>query len=543
MSETETQKSPVVLVGAGMLVGGLILGFLFSEYSGKKSSSPAVEKGDGPCPNGAKALSWRNPMNPAITSPVFAKDEMGMDYLPICAEEKEKKILFYRNPMNPAITSSVAARDEMGMDYIPVYEDGGSDAVVGTVSIDPTVVQNIGVRTTTAKQKTISRDIRTVGRVTFDEQRVARLHPKIEGWVEKLFIDRTGEQVSKNTMLLAIYSPQLVASGEEYLLALNNWKTLKDSPFADIREGAKRLLQTSLDRLKLLDVPAHQLKEIRTTGRVPKALHIHSPFDGIVMNIGAREGQRITPETELYMIADLTRIWVQVDVYEDELPWVQLGDEAEMRLPAAPGRVFKGKLSYIYPYLDGKTRTNKVRIEFANSDLILKPDMFASITLNASRTINAVVVPSEAIVRTGARNQVFVQRAEGKFEPRIVELGLQSDGEIQVISGINKGELVVTSSQFLIDSESKLKEATAKMLDAMNDKQAPIAEVDDMQMDGMEMEGMQMDDHSAGGPHGTDKGRSQSEGQEAPNHMTMPKSKPSEGSSSQHQMKMEHNHE
>lgn len=487
---------------------GLAGGYFFSGTQQQTGTGTTV--GDGPCPDGAKPLSWRNPMNPAITSPVFTKDEMGMDYLPICAETKrEKKILFYRNPMNPAITSPVAAKDEMGMDYIPVYEDGGSDAVEGTVSIDPTVVQNIGVRTATAKQKTISRDIRTVGRVTFDEQRVARLHPKIEGWVEKLFIDRTGEQVGKNTMLLAIYSPQLVASGEEYLLALNNWKTLKDSPFADIREGAKRLLQTSSDRLKLLDVPEHQLKEIRTTGRVPKALHIHSPFDGIVMNIGAREGQRITPETELYMVADLSRVWVQVDVYEDELPWVRLGDEAEMRLPAAPGRVFKGRLSYIYPYLDGKTRTNKVRIEFANPDLILKPDMFANITLKPSRTMNAVVVPSEAIVRTGTRNQVFVQRAEGKFEPRIVELGLQSDGEVQILSGINSGELVVTSSQFLIDSESKLKEATAKMLDAMSEKEAPALETDDMQMEGMQM----------------------------------PESNLSQETPSQHRMKMEHNHE
>ena len=398
-------------------------------------------------------------------------------------QKKESKILFYRNPMNPAIISPVAAKDEMGMDYIPVYEGGGNNAVVGTVSIDPTVVQNIGVRTVLAKQKTISRDIRTVGRVTMDEQRVARLHPKVEGWVEKLFVDRTGEKVDKNTMLLAIYSPQLVASGEEYLLAQRNWQILKNSPFADIKEGAKRLLSTSLERLKLLDVPEHQLKEIRTTGIVPKALHIHSPFDGIVMNIGVREGQRITPETELYMVADLTRVWVQVDVYEDELPWVRLGDEAEMRIPAAPGRIFKGKLSYIYPYLDGKTRTNKVRIEFDNHDLILKPEMFANITLKPSRTVNAVVVPSEAIVRTGARNQVFVQRAEGKFEPRIVKLGLQSDGEIQILSGIKAGELVVTSSQFLIDSESKLKEATAKMLEAGKQDTTPDTDMDSMHMD------------------------------------------------------------
>ena len=256
MNDTKKQNLPVMLVGTGMLIGGLAIGYIFSEFSGKDPVSTEMAKGDGPCPDGAKALSWRNPMNPAITSPVAAKDEMGMDYLPICAEsKKEKKILFYRNPMNPAITSPVAAKDEMGMDYIPVYDDGARSGPAGTVSIDPTVVQNIGVRTTAALQKPISRDIRTVGRVTFDEQRVARLHPKVEGWVEKLFVDRTGEQVDKDSMLLAIYSPQLVASGEEYLLALKNWQILKNSPFPDIRKGAKRLLQTSLDRLKLLDVP------------------------------------------------------------------------------------------------------------------------------------------------------------------------------------------------------------------------------------------------------------------------------------------------
>ncbi|OIO74120.1 MAG: efflux transporter periplasmic adaptor subunit [Zetaproteobacteria bacterium CG1_02_53_45] len=470
------------------LAVGLAGGYLFSGT--QKQTGPDTVAATGPCPDGAKPLSWRNPMNPAITSPVFSKDEMGMDYLPICAEvKKEKKILFYRNPMNPAITSPVAAKDEMGMDYIPVYDDGARSGPAGTVSIDPTVVQNIGVRTTVALQKTISRDIRTVGRVTFDEQRVARLHPKVEGWVEKLFVDRTGEQVDKDTMLLAIYSPQLVASGEEYLLALKNWQILKDSPFADIREGAKRLLSTSLERLQLLDVPEHQLKEIRNTGHVPKALHIHSPFDGIVMNIGAREGQRITPETELYMVADLSRVWVQVDIYEDELPWVRLGDEAEMELPAAPGRIFKGKLSYIYPYLDANTRTNKVRIEFANPDLVLKPEMFANISLKASRTVDAVVIPSEAIVRSGTRDQIFVQRGPGKFEPREVTLGLQADGEVQILSGLKAGELVVTSSQFLIDSESKLREATAKMLEP--GEQQPASPESDMDMKGMEMKPMQ----------------------------------------------------
>ena len=438
-------NSKNLMMMAFVLIVGLSVGYLLPDHA-TNSKKEQVSHVDGPCSGGAEAFAWRNPMNPAITSPVFTQDEMGMNYLPICADGER---------------------------------DAGS---AGTVSIDATVVQNIGVRTVIAEQKTISRDIRTVGRVTFDEQRVARLHPKVEGWVEKLFVQKTGELVGKGTMLLAIYSPQLVASGEEYLLALKNWQDLKASPFADVREGAKRLLQSSLDRLKLLDVPEHQLKEIRQSGIVPKALHIHSPFDGIVMNIGAREGSRITPETELYMVADLSRIWVQVDVYEDELPWVQLGDEAEMRLPAVPGRVFTGRLSYIYPYLEGKTRTNKVRIEFDNSDLKLKPDMFANITLKALRTVNAVVIPSEAIVRTGAREQVFVQREAGKFEPREVVLGLQTDGQVQVVSGIKAGERVVTSSQFLIDSESKLKEATAKMLDVSKPQQSPAP--------GMEMEGM-----------------------------------------------------
>jgi len=449
-----------------VLIVGLCVGYLLPGSS-TNDNREQVSRGDGPCSGGAEAFAWRNPMNPAITSPVYTQDEMGMDYLPICADGER---------------------------------DTGS---AGTVSIDATMVQNIGVRTVLAEKRTISRDIRTVGRVTFDEQRVARLHPKVEGWVEKLFVQKTGELVAKGTMLLAIYSPQLVASGEEYLLALKNWQQLKDSPFADVREGAKRLLQSSLDRLKLLDVPEHQLKEIRDSGIVPKALHIHSPFDGIVMKIGAREGSRITPDMELYMVADLSRIWVQVDVYEDELPWVQLGDEAEMRLPSVPGRIFKGRLSYIYPYLEGKTRTNKVRIEFDNADLMLKPDMFATITLKASRTVNAVVIPSEAIVRTGAREQVFVQREPGKFEPREVVVGLQADGQVQIISGLMAGERVVTSSQFLIDSESKLKEATAKMLETgsqpataphsgmqMDEQAAPKSKV--MDHEGHDMGNMQM---------------------------------------------------
>jgi Cu(I)/Ag(I) efflux system membrane fusion protein len=409
----------------------------------------------------------------------------------------ERKPLFYRNPMNPAVTSPVPAKDNMGMDYIPVYADDGVETsdLAGTVRINPTMVQNIGVRTAKARLTTLSRTIRTVGRVAFDEERVARLHPKYSGWVEKLLVDRTGDYVKKGAMLLSIYSPQLVATEEEYLLALKNAEILKDSPFRDIREGAKSLLQSSYERLQLLDVPPHQIREIKATRKVKKGLHIHSPFDGIVMKIGARGGQRITPETELYMIADLSRVWVIVDLYEDDLPWVREGDTAIMKVAGIPGRTFTGKVSFIYPYLEAKTRTVKMRLEFDNPELALKPDMFANVSVKAGKQIDAVVVPSEAIVRTGEHEQVFIQRAPGKFEPRKVVVGVDSEGQVQILEGVKAGEIVVTSSQFLIDSESKLKEATAKMMEATQAKPAPEnMDMSDMQIsDDMDMGGMNMD--------------------------------------------------
>ena len=397
----------------------------------------------------------------------------------------EKRPLHFRNPMNPAITSPVPAKDEMGMDYIPVYANSGNNVPAGTVSIDSVVSQNIGVRSTIAEKKTLTRNIHTVGRVDFDEKRVTRLHPKVEGWVEKLFVDTTGALVRKDTMLLSLYSPQLVSSEEEFLLAIKNAETLKNSPFPDIRQGAESLARSSRERLELLDVPAHQIRDLEQHGKIIKNLHIHSPFDGAVIEIGAREGQHVTPATELYKIADLSRVWVYVDVYEDEVPWVRTGDMGEIQVASVPGRTFTGRVSYIYPYLDAKTRTNKVRLEFANPDLLLKPDMFANVVLKSSRQIEAVVVPSEAIVRTGNREQVFVVREAGKFEPREVRLGISADGETQILEGVNAGEQIVTSAQFLIDSESKLNEATAKMLEAANQQQSPSS---DTEMDGMKME-------------------------------------------------------
>lgn len=455
----------LLLTAASMLVIGLTGGYWLAEKPPSESISKTETR---------QVLFYRNPMNPSVTSPVPTQDAMGMDYVAVYADDApeasgntvvERKILFYRNPMNPTVTSPVPAKDAMGMDYVPVYADANASSAdqAGTVKIDPVTVQNMGVRTAFAEQTLLSHVVRAVGRIAYDEERIVRLHPKTEGWIETLRVDKTGQLVKQNEDLLSIYSPQLVASQQEYVLALNNLKVLEKSPIEDIRHGAEDLVNSSRERLKLLDVPTHQLHELTDTLHIKKSLHIHTPASGIVINIGAREGQYVTPETELYMIADLSKVWAYADIYEYELPWVKEGDPVEMRLAGVPGRTFKGKLAFIYPYAEAKTRTIKVRLTFDNSELLLKPDMFAEVTIHAGKQLNAIVIPIEAVIRSGSETQVFVVRGAGKFEPRRVTIGLASNNDIAIVEGLNAGEEVVTSAQFLIDSESRLHEATAKM--------------------------------------------------------------------------------
>ncbi len=478
-----------VIAALGVGFGGGY--FLFSPNTSEKKDAMQSQSDE------RKVLFWRNPMNPAITSPVYMQDEMGMDYIAVYADEgksKEKEVLFYRNPMNPAITSPVFMQDEMGMDYLPVYADGGAgDEPAGTVTIDPVTVQNIGVRTTIAETRDLSRALNGLGRVDFNEERLARLHPKTSGWIEQLMVDETGKRVGKDTILLGIYSPDLVAAQQEYLVALNNWETVRNSAASQMKKSAKTILNSAKERLQLFDVPTHQIHELVQSRKIKKQLHIHSPFEGQIMHIGAREGQYVSPKDELYLIADLSRIWVNVDVFEDELSWLKLGDRAEMRVRAEPGRTYEGKITFIHPILNRKSRTVQVRLEFDNSDLSLKPGMFANVTLYVDPQPDAVVVPSEAIVRSGSREQVFVVREPGKFEPREVTLGVSAEGLTQILSGVAAGEQVVTSSQFLIDSESKLREATAKMMEAMAGG-GTSADMSGMGMEDMSMDDMGMDD-------------------------------------------------
>ncbi|GBE52016.1 cation efflux system protein CusB precursor [bacterium BMS3Bbin14] len=379
---------------------------------------------------------------------------------------KKKKPLFYRNPMNPAITSPVPAKDEMGMDYVPVYADAASAAgPPGTVRINPVMVQDIGVRTGMAMERTMSHDVRAPGRVDFNAENLAVVHAKFKGWAVKVLVAKTGEQVKKGQPLLTIYSPGLVSTEEEYLLALSNARVLEKSSMAEVRRDARMLVAATRKRLELFDIPQPVIRRLEQTGKVKRNLPITSPFKGTVIHVGVEPGRYLTPGTELYKIADLSTVWVDADIYENDLPWVRVGDKAEMRIASRPGSVFRGTIDYVYPYEDGNSHTVRARMVFANKNFMLKPGMFANVTILGGRRLHVLSVPSEAIVRSGIYNRVFIVKGAGFFEPRKVVTGLESGGYTEIIKGLRPHEMVVTSAQFLIDSESSLNEATAKMLE------------------------------------------------------------------------------
>ncbi len=371
-------------------------------------------------------------------------------------KKKEKKILYWRAPMDPTYISDKPGKSPMGMDLIPVYE--GEEEEAGIVKIDPRVVQSIGVRTEKVERMPLRKNIRTVGRVDYDEKKLYHIHTKIDGWIEKLYVDYTGQLVKKDEMLLEIYSPQLVAAQEEYLLARRYSKEVK-------LEGIKEfdLLELSRRRLELWDVPPHQIEELDRTGTIMRTLHIHSPVKGIVVEKPVREGMFVKPGTKLYTIADLSTIWVYVDIYEYELPWIKAGDVAELTLTSQPGRTYRGRVSFVYPFMDPKTRTNKVRLEFSNPGFELKPDMYADVSIKASIRKESIVVPKEAVIRSGERNVVILSLGEGRFMAKEITLGVEGGEWYEVKEGLKEGDTVVVSAQFLIDSESRLKEAIGKM--------------------------------------------------------------------------------
>ncbi|MDA8122845.1 MAG: efflux RND transporter periplasmic adaptor subunit [Deltaproteobacteria bacterium] len=522
----------IVLAAVALGVGGTYLWMT----KGGLPGLTGIVKGGGPAEVkvGEEKKLYTCPMHPFIISGKPGDCPIcGMTLVPVKSSgapataaagpagepKKERKILFYRNPMNPTVTSPVPAKDEMGMDYAPVYDDEGGGE--GTIRVDPNTVQSMGVRTTTVKIGELKKTIRTVGRVVYDESRITTVNSKVNGWIEKLHVSTTGEEVKKGAPLIDIYSPDLVSAQQEYLIARRHFGQVKDSPFTDVVNGARDLQQSARKRLDYWDIDRAQVEKLEETGEVRKTLTLYSPFHGVVVSKAVFDGAKVMSGMELFRIADLSRVWVQADVYEYELPWVKQGTAATVTLDYIPGRKFHGTVSFVYPYLEGKTRTATARVELANPGALLKPDMYAHVELLPQVKGKTVLVPSEAIIRSGIRNVVFVDKGEGRFQPREVTLGFEGEeGAVQVLSGLAGNEKVVVSGQFLLDSESSLKEALKKFQSAAGDspKSAPGAPATPTSPaaspgkgtgDGSSMKGMDMGPSTKGveTPAGNGKGR------------------------------------
>jgi Cu(I)/Ag(I) efflux system membrane fusion protein len=442
---------------------------LLGHPEGQPPHQMVAEKGQ------RKILFYRNPMDPTITSPVPRKDEMGMDYVPVYADEAtppahraKRKILFYRNPMDPTITSPVPRKDEMGMDYVPVYADE-AEAGAGqgaTVTIDPVVVQDMNVVTAKVTRRDVHRQIRTVGYLDYDQEKVVSVTTRYPGFVEQTYVNYVGQPVHEGEPLFDIYSPELVQTEQELLSALDFARRLKGAP-DDARRRAEALVTAARTRLSYWDISASQVQQLEKTGEVVRTLKVTAPASGVVMSrMPGLEGMAARPGMELFHIADLSSLWLTVEVFEDQLPWVHLGSPAAVSLTYFPGEKFLGRVRYIKPELAEKTRSVQLTIDVPNRNERLRAGMYATVVFEPVATRNAITVPSEAVLRTGERNVVVVALGGGRFAPRDVVLGPQGERFVEVLSGLRVGEEIVTSAQFLIDSESNLQEAIQKMIAA-----------------------------------------------------------------------------
>lgn len=421
---------------------------------------------------GRRILYWIDPMHPAYKSdkPGIAPD-CGMKLEPVYADEgpaaaqarPKGKILYYRDPQQPEYKSDrPGLNPETGNELEPVYENEPAAMAAGTVQISPEKQQLIGVQFGQVEVTGGSETIRAVGKVTYDETRVAHVHTKVEGWIEQVFADFTGQLVKKGQPLLTIYSPELLASQRELLLAARARNLMKRSPLESALDQSESLFQAARRRLELWDLSEDQIDQVVKTGEPIKDVTLHSPISGYILERKAFPHQKVMPDTELYVVADLSRIWIMADVFESEAPRIRVGQPARITLSYYPGKTFTARVNYIQPQVDPMTRTLKVRLEAENPDLLLKPEMYVDVDLRITMPPR-LTVPVEAVLDAGERQTVFVDRGNGFFEPRQVETGARYGGRIVILKGLRAGERVVTSGNFLIDSESQLKAAAAGM--------------------------------------------------------------------------------
>lgn len=389
----------------------------------------------------------------------------------------EREILFYRNPHDPTVTSPVPTKDAMGMDYVPVYADrvDPSAGQGAAVRIDPVTVQNMNVQTALVERRDLSRPIRTVGYLDYDQQQMVTVTTKYSGFIEKVHVNYVGEPVRRGQPLFEIYSPELVQTQQELLSALSFAHRLEKAP-ADTRRRAEALAEAARTRLSYWDISRSQIERLKATGEVVRTLTVTSPASGLVMKrMPGMEGMGVKPGMELFHIADLSSLWLSVEIYEDQLPWLREGSEAEITLSYFPGETFRGKVRFVEPQVQEKTRTVGLRVEVPNRDGRLRAGMYATVRFDPMAAEGAVAVPRQAVIRSGERNLLIVALGEGRFAPREVTVGAEGDDYVQILAGVEPGETIVTSSQFLIDSESNLREALQKLVDKRKGAASPAA--------------------------------------------------------------------
>ena len=366
----------------------------------------------------------------------------------------EKEVLYWVAPMDANYQRDKPGKSPMGMDLVPVYADA---AAGDAITISPEVIQNLGVRTAKAEISRLWRGIDTVGYVDFDESKVSHIHLRTEGWIENLVVRSEGERVKKGDRLFDFYSPELVNAQEEFVQALS--------------AGNKGLVSASAERLLALGISKQQVSALRKNRKVRQTISVFAPQDGVVSTLPVREGMFIKPSMNVMSLADLSSVWLLAEVFERQADWVSMGDAAQVTLSYLPGREWQGKVEYIYPSLDPKTRTLKVRLRFDNPEEALKPNMYANVKIFGGAKTNILVIPMEALIRTGRNERVIVALGEGRFEARTVKAGIESGDWVEIASGLKAGEEVVVSGQFLIDSEASIKASINRMSkqDEMND--------------------------------------------------------------------------
>lgn len=370
----------------------------------------------------------------------------------------EKQPLYWVAPMNPDYKRDKPGKSPMGMDLIPVYENknAGEDTSPGTIRISPDVVNNLGVRTALVRRQPLHTMINTVGYVQYDEDRLIQIHPRVEGWIEKLYVKAAGDPVKKGQPLYEIYSPALVNAQKELIIALDR--------------GNSRLIRAAEDRLKALRLPRRTIKALRKSRKIKQTVTIYSPQSGVVTSHNIREGFFVKPSTSMMSIGSLEEVWVEAEIFERQVFQVKEGLPVSMSLEYLPGKTWSGKVDYIYPTLNAKTRTVKVRLRFDNKDRDLKPNMFTQVMIHAEAKEDSLLIPKEAVIRSGSFDRIVLAMGEGRFKSLKVKVGRFDDQFAEILSGVNEGEKVVASAQFLLDSESS-KTSDFKRMNARSDEE------------------------------------------------------------------------